>query len=364
MSLANLPLEVLDVIFEPLSTTTLAALARTNERLTPSASRLLYRHLSLSSIARNFSAVTTLASRPHLASLVRTFAITIEDGAEGIDACYYKHLRQAVHSMNALTSLEMHIDASLSWILPNLSPVVGVSPASELEHFACSFSLDKYVASFLAGVPSLLSLQLATSPNYVELPQSAIPNLATYTGPPNVLSQLIPSRPITSLHLFGDLSLDDVEHFAQTISAPDRAVSCDYPASRRTGDDKISANATIETLSAITSAEPVAVIEALAQACPNLVSLQVIATCAFWQAPDMAFYGRVANALSLLPNLCSFELSGMHWEFRPKSTLTADGTCVAKEWISPPVTPRHDDVEQLDTNNDFDFEEAFMEWAY
>ena len=55
----------------------------------------------------------------------------------------------------------------------------------------------------------------------------------------------------------------------------------------------------------------------------------------------------------------------MHWEFRPKSTPTADGTCVEKEWISPPVTPRHADVEHLDANNnDVDFEDAFMEWAY
>jgi hypothetical protein len=65
-----------------------------------------------------------------------------------------------------------------------------------------------------------------------------------------------------------------------------------------------------------------------------------------------------------MPRLCSFELSGMHWEFRPKATLTADGTCLEKEWVSPPVTPRLDAVEAPNTANDFDFEEAFMEWAY
>ncbi|KAI0347316.1 hypothetical protein BDW22DRAFT_514537 [Trametopsis cervina] len=359
LSLVHLPVEVLDVIFAPLPAHTLAALARTNEHLNPSASRLLYRHVSLSSVTRNLSAVSTLASRPHLSSLVRTFAITVEDGAEGIDSGYYTQLSQALNDMKGLSTLEVHIDARLSWILPKPAPSKCPSP---LEHFACSFGLDKHVARFLSSTPSLRSLQLASSPAWVDLPQSVIPNLTTYTGPPNLLAQLLPSRRLTSLHLSEDLSLADIEHFAQTTDAPTKPIPAArrHPPFPRTG---IVANTTIETLSTITSAEPVAVIEALGQFCPNLVSLQVIATCAFWQTLDMAFYARIGSALSLMPRLLSFELSGMHWEFRPKSTLTADGICVEKEWISPPVTPRHGGVE-LDTNNDLDFEEAFMEWAY
>lgn len=57
----------------------------------------------------------------------------------------------------------------------------------------------------------------------------------------------------------------------------------------------------------------------------------------------------------------------MHWEFRPKTASAADGTCAVsgKEWVSPPVTPRPVDVDVLDAQDrDFDFAEAFMEWAY
>ena len=54
----------------------------------------------------------------------------------------------------------------------------------------------------------------------------------------------------------------------------------------------------------------------------------------------------------------------MHWEFRPKVTLTPNGTCIEKEWMSPPVTPRLDAQEGLAGNADWEFDEAFMEWAY
>ena len=58
----------------------------------------------------------------------------------------------------------------------------------------------------------------------------------------------------------------------------------------------------------------------------------------------------------------------MHWEFRPKSASPSslDGICPEKEWLSPPVSPRSaDDVnDQTLHDNDFDFDNAFMEWGY
>lgn len=291
MSLVDLPVELLDVIFEPLTSTTLAALARTNEHLNPSASRLLYRHLALSSHDCNLAAVSTLASRPHLASLVRTFAITVGEGAEGVEAEYYVQLSQAVRGMKDLTSLEVHIDASLSWVLLKGSPANELSPYPRLEHFACSFGLDANISLFLVNAPSLLSLQLAPSADYVELPSTVIPRLTTYTGPPTILPHLLSTRPVTSLHLQGDLSLDDISHLAKTVSAPGSAAAHECTAYSRAADGDIPSNATVETLSTITSAQPVAVIEALAQACPYLVSLQVITTCPLWQAPDIVSPG-------------------------------------------------------------------------
>ena len=193
---------------------------------------------------RNLTAVSTLALRPHLAALVRSFSITIDDGAEKTEPGYYDRLKQAVQGMSGLTSLEIHIDASLSWVMLSSPLVRDVPLYPRLEHFACSFGLDSHIAGFLAHTPSLTSLQLASSTDFVELPTSIIPSLATYTGPCTLLAQLLPSRPVTSLHLSGDLSLTDIELFAETIGAPSSAVSDVCPVSRRTEDGDIPSKAT------------------------------------------------------------------------------------------------------------------------
>lgn len=68
-----------------------------------------------------------------------------------------------------------------------------------------------------------------------------------------------------------------------------------------------------------------------------------------------------------MPELGVFELSGMHWEHRPKSSspFTSKPSCVEKEWVSPPVTPRAIELDpDAGRQIDFDFGEAFMEWSY
>ena len=77
------------------------------------------------------------------------------------------------------------------------------------------------------------------------------------------------------------------------------------------------------------------------------------------------FFARIASTLSSsLPALSAFELSGVHWVFRP-NTGSASAASSGKEWVSPPVTPRPADAEVLDVQDwDFGFNEAFMEWAY
>ncbi|GJE84607.1 hypothetical protein PsYK624_006830 [Phanerochaete sordida] len=355
MSLATLPAELLEVIFEPLSIPTLASLARSNGGLYSSASRLLYRRVSVSTYARNLSAVNTLATRPHLSLLVRSFSISLVDGQDEVDEIYFAMLYQAIQGMRHLTDLEVHIDSSLSWVLFDLTRSPDLTHYPNLASFACSFPLDDTVARFLEGTPSLQSLQVAASPDCAVLAKPAIPFLSTYTGPACLLPQLLGSRPVTTLFLSGDLALADVETLAGTSNVPasgngPECGSATAPEMRR-----------IETLSAITSAPPVAVIAALTQACPNLTSLRVITTCPFWDTPDTTFYGQIANALASLPSLGAFELSGMQWEFRPKTVAPAD-MCPPKEWLSPPVSPRAADTAASD--NDYDFDNAFMEWAY
>lgn len=62
----------------------------------------------------------------------------------------------------------------------------------------------------------------------------------------------------------------------------------------------------------------------------------------------------------------------MHWEARPKSTSPSDSRvgdqCIAKEWISPPVTPRALEVpagfDMEDTTHSLEFGDAYFDWSY
>lgn len=290
MSLSTLPVELLENIFQPLPAVSLTTLALTSTAFYPTASRFLYHRVSVSSFARNLSAVKTLATRRHLALLVRHFSISLnDDGKDQVDGEYYTALCYALRGMDGLIGLELNVDGSSSWILAAASTPASSSPSQlyqRLEHFSCSFPLDAHTASFLERTPQLRSLQLGSSPHSVPLPPSALPRLTTYTGPSCLLPQVLPRRPIASLHLSGDLMLSDIEHLANVAGAPGSAVHGTSPEVGQSPSG-FGATAKLQTLSAITSAPPVAVIEALSKACPSLVSLRVITTCAFWETPDI-----------------------------------------------------------------------------
>ncbi|GBE79252.1 hypothetical protein SCP_0204490 [Sparassis crispa] len=322
--LAVLPAELLDAICEPLSghSSSLAALARTCAALAPSATRVLYCSISVNAYARTLPAVLTLAARPSLAALVRCFSIILDDSTElPLFPAYYVQLRTALAYMHNLSHLDVLVPALASWVLapPGSQP----SPIyTHLEYFACAFPLDSCTSAFLARTPALRALQLSASPSPtpVLLPSTYIPLLSSYTGPASLLP-LLSSRPLTALHLAGDLASEDVFSQAEASLAE---------------DEHGPAGARVQVLSAITSGAPAEFLAALARAYPALVCLRVMTTCAFWDTPDMTCYTRIASILASLPNLAAFELSGMHWEARPKASSPGP----EKEWISPPVTPR------------------------
>jgi len=359
MSLANLPVELLDAIFDCVSAHTLATLAKTASAFTGSADRQLYRHLSLSYHAGNLGAVSTIASDSKIASFVRSFSITFED-SEDLFSEYASVLSKALQKMQNLRQLEVDVGMNSSWVLHGALPTY-----TQMTHFATSFPFDHNVASFITRTPLLDSLQLSSplvNDDAVIFPTS-VPRLATYTGPANLLSQLTPSRPLNTLFLSGDTSIIDLERLGDGAESPSSSVEI-------AGLDREDAcgrvNAKIEVLSVVTSSPPVLVLEALAKACPDLVCLRVMTTCAFWEAPDLAFYTNVANALSMLRSLSTFELSGMHWEARPKSNSSdSTGSAFAeREWISPPVTPRIAEMNLEDEQYDLDINESFFEWSY
>ncbi|KAH9894307.1 hypothetical protein C8Q73DRAFT_745838 [Cubamyces lactineus] len=406
MALAALPTELLDAVLAPLTPhpSALAAAALSCSALNPSATRLLYRHLSLSAYARNLSVVNLLAVRPDLAGLVRTFSVHLDD-AEPAVLSTYSDLQRALALMTNLTSLALYVDASASWILsPPQSKKSqkgdilhsGLPFYPRLEHLTCNFPLDAHLAAFLGQVPSLISLQLASllsnadadvesEPEHVFVPSSHIPLLEAYTGPANILPALA-SRPLRAVHLSGDLTLD-------LLPSPSGAPLAEDDLSRLRGSGATphhtpraptssdNTGALLQVMSAMTSAAPAQLLETLALAYPNLVCLRLMTTRALWELPDLAFYSRIAATLSTLPHLAAFELSGIHWQSRRKSPSPSDSSssssavttaaaATEKEWISPPVSPRAaqlpppDEEEDDLEDRDYDFDGAFLDWSY
>ncbi|KAI9067610.1 hypothetical protein FKP32DRAFT_1609336 [Trametes sanguinea] len=395
MALAALPVELLDAVLSPLShnLSALAAAALSCSALNPSATRLLYRHLSLSAYAHNVGVVGLLAARPDLAALVRTFSVHLDDADPAVFPTY-SDLQRALALMTNLTSLALYVDASASWILSPplpqrsqrkdkhregakarerekgdiLEPVPAFYP--RLEHLTCNFPLDAHLAAFLGQVPALISLQLSSllsdqmvgttggeaepelAPAVVQVSPSHIPLLEAYTGPAYVLPSLA-SRPLRAVHLSGDLTLDLLpsasapfpEPASSALRAAGATASSDADrhhasASRADTDnsDLLGADtdtgALLQVMSAMTSAAPAQLLESLALAYPNLVCLRLMTTRALWDLPDLAFYSRIADTLSTLPHLSAFELSGIHWQSRRKSPSPAPSSSSASSSAS------------------------------
>lgn len=308
MSIHNLPIEILDAICQLVRPTDLVTLATTHPKIHPVAQRLLYRHLSISSTSRNLSAVITLAKKPHVAQYVRSFSIRLDPYSTVFNS-YYRHLATALSAMSELTSLDIFLDPSVSWVLQG-------TPASvypRLLHFACSFSFDSYVANFLNKTHALVELEVDSVPvpsplSVASLPAASLPCLSQFIGSSHVAESIVPGRPIESVHLnSGDLTEGVVESLAKST-------------------------AHVVMLGATTSSLPVPLLRLLAEHMRHLVYLRMMTTYNFSEAPDVVsplaivatshrsttiiaqpFYENVANALASLPDLQTFELSGMHW---------------------------------------------------
>jgi len=372
MSLTALPVELLDAICEPLecNLSALASFALTCAAAYPSATRVLYRTVSVSAFAGNLPVVRTLATRPDLARLVHAFSITLSD-ADAVLRAFYVQLQTALRRMSQLESLELLVDSNASWVLS------GLANPHRIGHFVCSFPLDTHVAAFLARTPALRSLQISDpAPSSTQvLSEDHVPQLQSYTGPASLLP-LLASRPLSTIHLSGDLRIEDIP---QSAGAPiffepgSESNSHSYPAPKNSGSGEgAKGYEQVQILSAITSAPPASVLEALAVTYPSLSCLKLMTTSAFWESPDMTLYTRIAATLASLSSLTVFELSGVHWEARTKSPSSCSPKTgeEEKEWVSPPVTPRatefHTEIEALLENQsqDLGFGEAFFDWSY
>ncbi|KAF8076162.1 hypothetical protein FPV67DRAFT_400982 [Lyophyllum atratum] len=288
MSLPQLPAELLDAICQLVQPLDLAALARTNSTIHPIAQRLLYRHLSVSSTSHDLQVVVALAKQPELAQHVRTFTLRLDSST--VFSSFYRLLGVALSGMTELTSLDLFVDSTASWILSEIQCTY-----PRLVHFGSSFALDNHVAAFLSKTEALLELEVdgaSTTPNSLPaptLPVASIPRLSQFVGSSHVASAIVPGRPVESIHLpSGDLTEEDVISLAKST-------------------------AHVVIFGATTSSLPMALLDSLSQRMPYLVYLRLMTTCNFSEPPKPSFYEQITTALTSLPDLKGFELGGMHW---------------------------------------------------
>ncbi|RDB23304.1 hypothetical protein Hypma_009579 [Hypsizygus marmoreus] len=304
----HLPIELLDGICQLVQPTDLVALARTSSAIYPVAQRLLYRHLAISPASHNLGVVVTLARKPELAQHVRTFALRL-DCLTGFTS-FYRLLAVALSNMTGLTSLDLFVDPSTSWVLQNTHR----STYPRLLHFGCSFPLDSHVAHFLNKTQALLELELdeiseSDSLHMPSLDIESLPQLSQFVGSSHTAKAIVPGRPVQSIQLHsGDLSETDVVTLAEST-------------------------ADVVILGATTSSLPVPLLESLALRMPHLVYLRVTTTYNFSEAPDVTFYEHIGATLASLSDLEGFELSGMHWGSSPKAINDE-----ARVWQQPLVS--------------------------
>ncbi|EDR14723.1 uncharacterized protein LACBIDRAFT_292147 [Laccaria bicolor S238N-H82] len=337
MPLQYLPAEILDNICHHAPLPDLVALSRTSSLFYTVTQRILYRHISVDS--KSLAVVLSLAKKPYVARHVRTFAIRIDPYTTVLNS-YYRRLREALSNMSELTSLDISVDPTASWVLRMRSNV----KFPRLQHFASSFPLDSHVAHFLCRAEAIRQLELDSFPisdpiALSSLPVTAIPQLSRFIGSSEAAQAVIPGRPVEEIHLnSGDMTEDVVRGLAKST-------------------------ASVLLLGASTSSLPLSLLGTLAEFMPQLKYLRMMTTYNFLDAPDavslpiniskdptltsgisQTFYQSTANALASLRNLHSFELSGMHWGSSRKD-LADEG----RVWQSQPLeaTPPTLDVVDL-----------------
>ncbi|KAJ7228878.1 hypothetical protein GGX14DRAFT_415528 [Mycena pura] len=326
MSLAVFPFELVDAVLRFLEPKDLASVARTSASIYPVALRSLYCNLSVADSPVPAyappSVVRTLAARPDVAAHVRYFSVSLDDSAS-LSPEFSRQLASALSAMTALISLDIFIDETGSWVLPDRL----VSP--QLRHFASSFPFDSRVATFCGNAPALASVQLGcTGIDVPPLANACMPRLAEFTGCLSAAVALVPGRPVESVFVTsGDFTEDLVPELAKSTSL-------------------------VTVLSISTNSAPVSFLQVLGQHLPHIAYLRITSTCNLPAPPTTIFYEQVAGALAFFPNLQSFELSGMSWS----SYKQPDDQ--KRVWQSQPLNNELDPEETVDLYSntaDFDF---------
>ena len=294
-----LPSELLDHLFFFVPPAHLTAVSRTSSAYCSAAQRVLYRHLALSSSTRTLSCVLTLASNHCVASYVRSFTISF-DRAPSTGSHFYQTLSCSLANMSQLTSLDIFVDQSASWILSNDTTY------PNLQRFACLFNLDCHLVAFFNKSSSITELKIGSVPllDYPILSSVSLPFLAHFTGSALAAELIVPGRPVHSIILNSGCLTENIAYNLAHSTAP------------------------IHTLSAHTISHSLSLISTLAGCMKKLQHLRIATTFSVANLPDtvslilknptffpsshMISQKNIADVLTLLPDLQTCELWGFH----------------------------------------------------
>jgi hypothetical protein len=275
-SIDALPVEILDAIFGCLPSRDLVALALSCSAFVGVSQVHLYRTLSLhpwpSHWQHNVHLLRTLAKNPVVASYVRSLSISIAHDAI-LCQSFYSLLRSALANASELVELQLFIDQQASHVLA--APHHSSLPIyNRLERFTTSLSLDAHTSAFLCRTPALERIEIDSTPclrspgvslpplSIVPIPPACLPRLNQFVGSARAAREILPGRPVQYIYLHeGDIQPDD---FAWISASTTR----------------------VDVLEMVTSAPCVPIVRAVAAHLPDIVSLRVLTTYTFPQAPD------------------------------------------------------------------------------
>jgi len=286
----------------------------------------LYNHISITPATNNLSVLNTLAARPHIASHVRTFSITMHNKQPHP---FYNLLARALEQMTELTSLTLFLDADASWVLNSGAHYLN------LTSFASSFPFDSSQVRFLSRTPAIVDLQVgavlpSNDQSEIDLPPTSIPNLARFTGPYQTARLVVPQRPVEALFLSQVISDDSI--FGQLSQS----------------------KSNITIFDAVVSLGLLSCVTAISKTMPSLHHLRLMTVTPLNEHFDSALYQQLSDELMSMSALASFEYSGMNW------TCWHDSDS-KRVWQSSPPTPNPDFPPSTDHMDDvFEFSENMI----
>lgn len=188
---AEIPLDILEVIFTSLMPYELAMCCRVSRAVNALAFEALYRDLRPN--RRNVMALSLkLSSEPHLARRVRSFVLH----DTGVDM-YLGVISDALARLPRLSVLILDIGPLSSWILPK-----GTLCPFSLHTFASGFCYDNPLAAFLETQKNLRHLTVSSphSPHILHsISTRLLPNLVSLCAPLTVAEVFVPGRRIRDL---------------------------------------------------------------------------------------------------------------------------------------------------------------------